>query len=310
MPLRVFSDRRCLAHAVPVAYPETPARLESILDAVSAAGLALVPDAHHEGAREAVLAIHSEEYVARFERAVARGDGILDSADNPLSPGTATAAWAAVEVVLSAADWMMAAPDRAAFAAVRPPGHHAERSTAMGFCFFNNVAVGTEALLHVGLPKVAIVDFDVHHGNLFEDQENVFYASLHLYPFYPGTGGRGETGVGPGAGTTLNVPLAPGSGNREYEQAFHDQVLPALSTFAPDALLVSAGFDAWAGDPLGAMTVDEEGFRAWGRWLAAAAHNLCEGRLLAALEGGYDIECLGSLVVAFLQGIGESLGEA
>lgn len=250
--------------------------------------------------------VHEEDYVERFERAVSRGDGIFGSADNPLSAGTATAAYAAVEAILSAADWLLEESGRTAFAAVRPPGHHAERSNAMGFCYFNNVAIAAEWLLRKGMRRVAIVDFDVHHGNgtqhLFEARRDVYYASLHQYPFYPGTGARSEIGKGEGRGTTLNVPLAAGSGEAEYGRAFADEVIPGIAAFAPDAILVSAGFDAWAGDPLGGMRVGLEGFSDWGRWLSEAAESLCEGRLLAVLEGGYDVPRLGSLVLAFLDG--------
>lgn len=307
MDVRIFSDRRCLAHTAPRGFPEQPARLEAILAAASESELPLESEVHRGGAREAVLGVHSAPYVERFERAVQRGDGLLDSADNPLSPGTAAAAWAAVEVSLSALDWTNASTSRVAFAAVRPPGHHAERSVAMGFCFFNNVAVAAQALVASGRRRVAIVDFDVHHGNgtqhLFEDRADVFYTSLHLYPYYPGTGSRSEVGTGEGVGTTLNVPLPAGSGNREYEQAFQDEIVPALAHYAPEALLVSAGFDAWLGDPLGAMTVDENGFVAWGRWLSWLAQEFCDGRLVAILEGGYDLQRLGDLVVAFLRGV-------
>jgi len=307
--VRIFSDRRCLTHAAPPGYPEQPARLGAIIAAASESGLPLEREVHRDGAREAVLAVHSTSYVERFERAVGRGDGLLDSADNPLSPGTADAAWAAVEVALGALDWMGASPSRAAFAAVRPPGHHAERSSAMGFCFFNNVAVAAQALIAAGRRRVAIVDFDVHHGNgtqhLFEGRADVFYSSLHLYPYYPGTGSRSEVGTGEGEGTTLNVPLPAGSGNREYERAFRQELVPALVRYAPEALLVSAGFDASVGDPLGAMTVDEDGFVSWGRWLSWVAQECCDGRLLAVLEGGYDLQRLGRLVVAFLRGVAE-----
>ena len=188
--LRVFTDPACLAHRTPPGYPEKPERLAGVLARLNAGdweveGAAVIDPAV---AREAVLALHDEAYVARFERAAARGDSLLDSADNPLSAGTWEAAWAAVSAALAAADWVAAGADRAGFAAARPPGHHAERATAMGFCFFNHVAVAAEHLRRRhGAERVAIFDFDVHHGNgtqhLFEARADVFYASTHQYPF-------------------------------------------------------------------------------------------------------------------------------
>ena len=261
-----------------------------------------------ETAREAVGALHEEGYVTRFQRAVARGDSLLDSADNPLSEGTWQAAWAAVAATLAAADWVAGGEGRTALAAVRPPGHHAERGMAMGFCFFNNVAVAAEHLRRRhGASRLAIFDFDVHHGNgtqhTFEERADIFYASTHQYPFYPGTGAADERGRGAGEGFTLNVPLPAGTGDEGYAEAIRSAVLPALRRFAPDALLLSAGFDAWRSDPLGGMRVSEEGFRSWGDWLRELAAEVCGGRVLAVLEGGYDLLHLPGLVEASLEGL-------
>lgn len=307
--LQTFWDPRCLRHQVPHGFPERPERLEEIVDHLEGLGWPLVRGVTHDQGEEAVGALHDERYVERFERAVERGDGLLDSADNPLSAGTWEAAWAAVEVALAAVDWMMEAPGRRAFAAVRPPGHHAEQGTAMGFCFFNNVAVAAEYLRREHrVEKVAIFDFDVHHGNgtqhLFEDRADVFYASIHQYPFYPGTGAAGEVGRGPGEGSTLNVPLPAGTGDAGYQEALVGKVLPALREFRPEVLLLSAGFDAWRGDPIGGMKVTEEGFGQWGRRLSELAAEVCQGRILAVLEGGYDLQALPLLVEAHLEGLG------
>ena len=198
--------------------------------------------------------------------------------------------------------------NRTAFAAVRPPGHHAEADQAMGFCYFNNAAVAAEHLLRRhGLERVAIVDFDVHHGNgtqhLFEERGDVLYVSLHQYPFYPGTGAAAETGIGAGRGATLNLPLPAGSGDDAYSQAFDRQVVPALRRFAPQLLLISAGFDAWQGDPLGGMRVTLDGYRRWGELLAGVAERHCGGRSVSLLEGGYDLGSLGELVEAYLAGL-------
>jgi acetoin utilization deacetylase AcuC-like enzyme len=308
--IRVFTAADCLAHRTPAGYPEKPERLVGVLDRLRESGWPLTEDGvDPETAREAVRALHEEGYVARFERAAARGDSLLDSADNPLS-GIATwqAAWAAVNAALAAADWVAAGEGRTALAAVRPPGHHAERSVAMGFCFFNNVAVAAEHLRHRhGAARVAIFDFDVHHGNgtqhLFEERSDVFYASTHQYPFYPGTGAADERGIGAGEGFTLNVPLPAGTGDERYAEAIQGVVLPALRRFAPEVLLLSAGFDAWQHDPLGGMRVTEEGFRRWGEWLRELAVETCSGRVLAVLEGGYDLRNLPRLVEANLEGL-------
>jgi acetoin utilization deacetylase AcuC-like enzyme len=173
----------------------------------------------------------------------------------------------------------------------------------MGFCFFNNVALAARRLIARGFGPVAIVDFDVHHGNgtqhLFEDRPDVLFISLHQYPFYPGTGAASERGVGAGLGATLNLPLPAGSGDAEYEAAFREHALPALEEFAPRALLVSAGFDAWRADPLGGMNVSATAFARWGEWLRGVAARSAEGRLVAVLEGGYDLEALPHLASAF-----------
>ena len=179
---------------------------------------------------------------------------------------------------------------------------------AMGFCFFNNVAVAAEHLRRRhGAARVAIFDFDVHHGNgtqhLFEDRADVFYASTHQYPFYPGTGAAGERGIGAGEGATLNVPLPAGTGDDRYAEAIDGIILPALRRFAPDVLLLSAGFDAWQNDPLGGMRVTEAGFRSWGDRLRELAAEVCGGRILAVLEGGYDLRSLPRLVEAHLEGL-------
>ncbi len=310
--LRIFTDPRCLEHQAPVGYPERPDRLTGILDQLQAGDFVFAPDAAAaepgEAARAAVEALHDPAYVKRFEAAVERGDGLIDSADNPLSPGTWRAAWGAVEAAVAGVDWAMAAEHRAAFVAVRPPGHHAERAMAMGFCYFNSVAVAAQhALRHHGLERVAIVDFDVHHGNgtqhLFEDRSDVLFISLHQFPFYPGTGAAAETGIGDGGGATLNVPLPVGTGDDVYLRAFDQQVIPALERFAPRLLLISAGFDAWRGDPLGGMRMTVDGYRRFGQRLATAAGEICSGRSVSLLEGGYDLEHLADLVESYLKGL-------
>jgi acetoin utilization deacetylase AcuC-like enzyme len=306
----VFTAERCLEHRVPSGFPEVPERLRRIVDHLRARGIAVADvEADGEAWREAVLAVHDVEYVERFHRAVVRGDGLLDSADNPLSAGTWTAAIAAVETTLQACDWMMAGDRRRALAAIRPPGHHAERELAMGFCFFNNAAVAADRLRRRhGASRVAVFDFDVHHGNgtqhLFEARADVFYASVHQFPFYPGTGDAEERGVGEGRGTVFNVPLRAGADDARYLRAIEDEIVPAIERFGPEALVVSAGFDAFAADPLGGMRVTADGFREWGAVLGRLADRLCAGRTLSVLEGGYNLQALPALVEAYLDGLG------
>jgi len=302
----VFHDRRCLGHAAPPGYPEQPERLSRVVAALTRDERFDVREAplRDEEALAAVAEVHDPRYVERLRRAVARGDGVIDTADNPLSSGSFVAATAASGAALAALD--EALEGRPSFAAVRPPGHHAERSRAMGFCLFNHAAVIAERARWLGCGRVAVVDVDVHHGNgtqhIFEQRADVLYASLHQFPFYPGTGEAGETGRGDGLGCTVNVPLAAGGGDVEWLDALDATVLPALARFAPDLLVVSAGFDAWRDDPLGGMRVTEQGFAAMGERLRDFAGERSGNRFAALLEGGYDVGALPRLARAFLAG--------
>ncbi len=298
---------------MPFGFPEVPERLRRVRDAL-ADRWEVTSTAEDVRTEAAIAAVHDERYVERLRRAIERGDGLIDSSDNPLSPGTWDASVAAVECALEAADWVVAGERRQAFVAVRPPGHHAERAMAMGFCYFNTIAVAAEYLRQAGAARVAIFDFDVHHGNgtqhLFEDRADVFFTSTHQFPFYPGTGAAGERGIGDGLGATLNVPLPAGTGDAGYRVAIEKSVLPALRAFEPEVLLLSAGFDAWRGDPLGGMEVSVEEFGRWGELLGALADEMCDGRIVAALEGGYDLEALGELSTSFLSGLTSAPAES
>ena len=303
-------DPRCLEHRVPPGFPERPERLAELLPALAGDPRLRALDPRSAPGDDEVLAaaaaVHEPRYLERLRRAVERGDGLFDSADNPISGGSFRAAVGAAAAALRALDEAVAEGE-AGFAAIRPPGHHAERGHAMGFCFLNHAAIVAErAIVRHGLARVAIVDFDVHHGNgtqhLFEERADVLYASLHQYPFYPGTGAAEERGRGAGEGFTVNVPLAAGVGDAEWISALERRVLPELERFAPELLVVSAGFDAWRGDPLGGLRVGRQAYVRAGELLRELAAARCGGRSVALLEGGYDLAALPGLALSYLLG--------
>ena len=314
---RLYTHDDCLKHVPPGGFPERVERIQAITRHFESAGdtsrdeiPVIRPDIDSDALQAvdaAVRKAHEERYVDRLRAATRRGDGVIDSADNPLSAGTWDASVAAVATLLAACDWVYGGDEPChAFVATRPPGHHATASKAMGFCYFNNVAAGAETLLErADVSRVAILDFDVHHGNgtqdIFWRRGDVFYLSSHQFPFYPGSGRVDETGTGEGEGTTLNVPLAAGVGDEEFLEAL-DEMLAALRDWRPDALLVSAGFDAWQGDPLGGLKVSLDGYEAAGARLGQLADEVCGGRFVSLLEGGYDVGSLPDLVAAYCRG--------
>jgi acetoin utilization deacetylase AcuC-like enzyme len=248
--------------------------------------------------------------MARVRAACANGEKVLDAPDTPISAETFDAALAAVGVVLGAVDDVAGGECRNAFCAVRPPGHHAAADRAAGFCIFNNVAIAARyARREHGLGKVLIVDWDLHHGDgtaaTFLRDPAVFYFSVHESPAYPGTGMSSERGEGPGAGTTLNCPLPAGSGDDEYLAVFRDDLEPAADAFAPDIVLISAGFDAHEADPLGHMRVTPEGFAEMTRIVKGIADRHSEGRVVSVLEGGYDLDALADCADAHVRALVE-----
>ena len=246
--------------------------------------------------RAAIERVHAADYVRAVEAAIARGARVLDEGDTRASAGTWDAALASAGGAVDAAVRVLDGEWSSAFVATRPPGHHAERAESMGFCVLNNVAIAAAELRRRGVARVAIVDWDVHHGNgtqhLFERDATVFYASLHQWPLYPGTGLAHERGHAEGEGATLNCPLPPRSGDGEWLAAFDDEVLPALDAFRPEFVLVSAGFDAHRDDPLSQTNLTEDAYRHMTHGLLDLARRRARGRLVSVLEGGYDLGAL------------------
>jgi acetoin utilization deacetylase AcuC-like enzyme len=286
-----------LGHRAPSGHPERPARAEAVRDALIAANIA--GRGRHIAARavtdEELVRVHAPAYLDDLAKAVPGKTGWLD-ADTYFSPGTWDAARLAAGATAQLATDVMDGALAQGISVVRPPGHHATRDRAMGFCLLNNVAVAAAAARARGAARVAIVDWDVHHGNgtqdIFWDDPTVQYLSVHQYPYDPGTGAPTEIG-GPNAkGATVNVGLPGGSGDVEYAAVFDHVFLPALSKFQPDLILVSAGFDAFQHDPLAGMRVTHEGFAAMASRLRALADRVCGGRIVAVLEGGYDLDGL------------------
>ncbi len=303
-------DERYLRHDPGSWHPERPERLRAIHRRVMFSGLINQLEWLHpqEAPLSWVTRIHDPAYVERFRQACEKGFTIFQSPDNGICPESFSIALLAVGGVLLACDAVMEGKVRNAFCAVRPPGHHAERNQAMGFCFFNNVAIGARYLQeHHGLARVAIVDWDVHHGNgtqhLFEEDPSVLYISLHEDPAdcYPGTGTKKERGRGSGSGYTLNFPFPPRSGDRDYLEIMEEEVIPALAAFRPDCLLISAGFDAHADDPLAHMRLTRTGYARMGKLLVDFAAEACQSRLITVLEGGYNLEVLEDCVEDHLQ---------
>jgi acetoin utilization deacetylase AcuC-like enzyme len=302
-------DRRYEAHDPGRGHPECPERVRVILDALASyrrAGL-ITLDPRLATTEELALN-HDAAHIERVAATAGRARHAFD-ADTPTSSRSFETARLAAGGYLALLDAIMAQDAQNGFAFVRPPGHHAEADRAMGFCLFNNVAIGARYLRRrFGLERVLVVDWDVHHGNgtqhSFDADPDLLYVSTHQYPFYPGTGAASEVGSGTAAGRTLNVPLPAGCGDDEYVAAFETIIAPIAMQFRPEFVLVSAGFDAHRRDPLAAMNVTEEGFRAMARVLMRVARDCAEGRLAAILEGGYDMRALSAAVPAVLDELG------
>jgi acetoin utilization deacetylase AcuC-like enzyme len=294
-------------------HPERPERYAVVMSALRGdVGLwdRLVELEAPEAARGDVQAAHTPQHFKRVERAVAEGVGYLD-ADTIVSLRSMDAALRAAGGACRAVDAVMSGEAANAFVPARPPGHHSTSERAMGFCLFNNAAVAARYAQqrHKEIERVAVVDWDVHHGNgtqgIFYDDPTVFFFSTHQYPWYPGTGARGETGQGRGRGHTLNVPLRARTPAADQRRAFEAAVEEIASKFRPDLVIVSAGFDAHAGDPLGQLRLEDEDFAAMTRAVKAWAREACGGRLISCLEGGYNLQTLGATVAAHVRTLQE-----
>ncbi len=307
MTVLLFSHPACLGHDPGAGHPESARRLHAVMQALDQANLpGLVRHDAPRATRKQLERVHGHAHVDRifaFEQVSGR---VTLDADTHMSPGSLDAALHAAGACCAAVDAVMSAPQQRAFCAVRPPGHHATADAAMGFCLFNSVAVAAaHALAAHGLERVAIADFDVHHGNgseaIFADEARVLYLSSQQMPLYPGSGSPESQ-----AANACNVPLAPGSGSRQFREAWRDTLLPALDAFAPQLLLVSAGFDADKRDPLAQIELNPADFAWITAQLCALADRHAQGRLVSALEGGYDPEALQEDVLVHMRTLLES----
>jgi len=307
MSLTLIASERFVDHQTPPGHPECPARAE-VMDVVAnewrtRGGEVVAP---RGATREQLVRVHDPAYVRRI--AETAGLSVALDADTFTSPDSHEVASLAAGAAIDAVEQVLGGSRQAGLALVRPPGHHAERHRAMGFCLYNNVAVAAAHARELGASRVAIVDYDVHHGNgtqhIFEDDPSVLYISLHQSPYYPGTGDADEIGRGAGTGFTVNLPIEVGAVDEDYRVVLAGVVLPIVQQFEPDLLLVSAGFDAHERDPLAGMRLTTDGFRAMTLELRRAAESCCDGRIAAVTEGGYDLRALAGALRAVIEVLG------
>lgn len=328
------SSARFVEHVTSATHPERPDRIRAVHRAVRAAGLIDSPDPFPgfdidlgkpdgRGVKlteldfapadeKHALLVHPQAHLDRIRKVCEMGGGILDQGDTPVGRRSYGIALLALGALLRGCDAVMRQEVKRSFTAARPPGHHAEPDRAMGFCLLSNIAIGARYVQQqYGVNRIAIVDFDVHHGNgtqaVFEADPSVLFISLHQHPrtCYPGSGYDWETGVGAGQNFTLNIPMQPGADDEDYRQAFEQKVLPKLEAFRPELLMISAGFDAHAEDPLAQIELSESCFEEMTSELVNAANAYCGGRIVSTLEGGYNLRALGRSVVRHLIGLAE-----
>jgi len=312
----IYFDPLFEEHKTGYGHPERPERLPTSMKALEDSGL--LDRVTVASPRDATVAeielVHSPKYIEQVKRLADSGGGNLDM-DTTVSAATYDAALKAAGALLESVEWSLDGSSRRTFCMVRPPGHHALPSRGMGFCIFNNVAVGARyAMARKDVERVMIVDWDAHHGNgtqeVFYEDPNVLYVSLHQYPHYPGTGWIDETGKGKGEGTTVNLPFPAGTGEAEYLTAFERVIIPAGKRFAPDLLMVSAGYDSHAADLLCSMRLIDSSYRKMTDYLVGFSEECCSGRLIVTLEGGYNLNAQARSVVQTVAGLATSTSPA
>lgn len=306
MPTALISHPDFLLHDTGPFHPERPGRMTSVLaqlgvsgdvpDGTTQAGLLCLSPAPADEAR--IKAVHDAAYVDAVVDWCGKGFRTLPTGDTTVSSASESVARLAAGAAMRAVDAVLTGEADRAFSVARPPGHHAESDRGMGFCIYNSAAVAARyAQSRFGVERVAVLDWDVHHGNgtqeVFEEDPTVYYFSVHQSPLYPFTGAEQENGTGEGTGYTMNVPVSAGSGDEVYVEVLRGTILPAMKAFEPDLLILSAGFDAHMDDPLSGTLVTHAGFRAMSRLVLDFAEDACGGRLVSVLEGGYDLEALG-----------------
>lgn len=294
-------------HITGPGFPESPERLDAILEHLKVTGMINDLDVVEPIRKDKNICklVHDEEYITRVRQACELGASIVDTGDNPISKDSYDTALLAVGGITEAADKVFSGETNNAVVLLRPPGHHAEKEMAMGFCLFNNVAIAARyAQQNYEVERVAIIDFDVHHGNgtqhIFESDSTVMYASLHQYPFYPGTGAADEKGNGNGKGTTVNYPLNAGAGDNEFIDIFNNSLSDKILKYNPDLIIVSAGFDAHIDDPIGGLSVTTKGFYNISNTIMNLADEVCDGKIISSLEGGYNLRALAESMGAHL----------
>lgn len=301
-----------LNHLTGTGHPESPQRLTSIVNRLQKSPMweKLEKVSPTSANPEIIKLVHPDYYIEHVKTTCDMGYSYLDSGDTGICVDSHRVALLAVGGMVEAIDGLFTGKLHTAFCAVRPPGHHAEVDTAMGFCLFNNVAIAARyAQSRYEIQKVLILDWDVHHGNgtqhIFERDPNIFYISIHQYPFYPGTGSQEETGYGEGLGTTINFPLSVGCGDKEYLDIFQNKIPDIVMKFSPELIILSAGFDAHQLDPMAGMELSTDAYREMTQIMVKLAKEVSNGKLLSSLEGGYNLTALAESVETHLMSLGQ-----